>query len=446
MVATEPVHDPQGEVPQPPGLLLQRDDEDVIDDVSELRELVKQLRLELKTNKELVSDLLDASKEDADKEDKHEKETKVPNMSNTYDDHGIQQSLRNFDAKSVCKPVPWNGEDEAEFKMWKERLATYMSSAGDKAWRSIFKFINDMDENEDLDDATKVNTMLIELKISMDLRPDLQDMLYDQLNQYTKGDLLSDIQMNGISQVFESYRKAAVYGKKKTAENVHRARNRVARPEVAGSLSSLETKYRKWKKDLAYLKDIGADDFTETTLVSILVDFLPDEVNKEVNMKVETVGKNSVSLKTLQALIEKIMTREKDRTESRRDRQGRPAHSLEEQERTCPQEQHPEKPEEKPEDLGYYWDDCWGGYIAMAVKRGPDGADEPEAKRTRPEDQEKGKGKSKGKGKGKGKCHICSDEGRYMAQCPQRWYVPKTVFGSWWNALPFHNGKSTGKG
>ena len=51
-----------------------------------------------------------------------------------------------------------------------------MSSAGDKAWRSIFKFINDMDESEDLDDATKVNTMLIELKISMDLRSDLQDM------------------------------------------------------------------------------------------------------------------------------------------------------------------------------------------------------------------------------------------------------------------------------
>ena len=112
----------------------------------------------------------------------------------------------------------------------------------------IFKFINDMYENEDSDDATRVNTMLTELKISMDLRSDFQDMLYDQLNQYTKGDLLSDIQMNGISQVFESYRKATVYGKKKTAENVHRARNRVTRPEVAGSLSSLEAPYREWGK------------------------------------------------------------------------------------------------------------------------------------------------------------------------------------------------------
>jgi len=211
-----------------------------------------------------------------------------------------------------------------------------------------------MDENEDLDDFVKVSDMLIELKISMDLRSDLQDMLYDQLNQHTKQDLLADIQMNGISQIFESYRKAIVYGKKKTAENVHRARNRVARPEVAGNITQLEVKHKKWKKDLMYLKDIGAYDFQETTLVSILVDFLPDEVSREVNMKVDTVGRNTVSLKNLQAMIDRIMTREKDRSESRRDRQGRLTNSLEqgeEQRGTSPQEQQPEKPEEKPEEI-----------------------------------------------------------------------------------------------
>ena len=106
MVATEPVHDPMeqvhegAEVPEPPGLLPQSDDENVIDDITELRLLVKQLRLEIKTKKE--------------KEDKHEKENNKDvnmnnqnvNMSNTYDDSGIQQSLRNFDAKSVqARPV-----------------------------------------------------------------------------------------------------------------------------------------------------------------------------------------------------------------------------------------------------------------------------------------------------------------------------------------------------
>ena len=85
------------------------------------------------------------------------------------------------------------------------------------------------------------------------------------------------------------------------------------------------------------------------------------------------------------------MTREKDRNESRRDRQGRLTNSLEpgeEQGRASSQEQQPEKPEGEPEEIGYYWDDCWRGYIAIAVKRGPDGAEDPEAKRARPEDQE----------------------------------------------------------
>ena len=57
MVATEQVHDPQvedhegTEVPEPPELLPQSDDEDVIDDITELRLLVKQLRMEIRTNR-----------------------------------------------------------------------------------------------------------------------------------------------------------------------------------------------------------------------------------------------------------------------------------------------------------------------------------------------------------------------------------------------------------
>ena len=54
-------------------------------------------------------------------------------------------------------------------------------------------------------------------------------------------------------------------------------------------------------------------------------------------------------------------------------------------------------------------------------------------------------------GKGKGlnpsdhKCFLCGEEGYYKAQCTQRWYVPKNVFGSKWNSLPFLYGKGEGK-
>ena len=58
---------------------------------------------------------------------------------------------------------------------------------------------------------------------------------------------------------------------------------------------------------VAHIMGIGAYDFQETALVSILVDFLPDEVSREVNMRVDTVGKNAVSVKNLQAMIDRIM-------------------------------------------------------------------------------------------------------------------------------------------
>ena len=92
---------------------------------------------------------------------------------------------------------------------------------------------------------------------------------------------------------FESYRKAFVPGKKKTAESVHRARNRVSRPEIAESLEDMEARYKEWKKGIAYLKDIDAYDFGEASLISILLDFLPDEAHKEITSKHETTGHKS---------------------------------------------------------------------------------------------------------------------------------------------------------
>ena len=68
--------------------------------------------------------------------------------------------------------------------------------------------------------------------------------------------------MAGPRTSFESYRKAFNHGKKKTAENVHRARNRVTRPDIAESLPQLEEKYKRWKKDIAYLKEIDAYDLS----------------------------------------------------------------------------------------------------------------------------------------------------------------------------------------
>ena len=102
MVA-EQVQDPMAAAHEPPGLLPQSDDENDIDDISDLRKLVKKLRQQLKNHN-------DTAEEDEDKHDrdKYEKESNA----SAKDRDDIARTLYHFDAKNVGKPTPWDGEKE----------------------------------------------------------------------------------------------------------------------------------------------------------------------------------------------------------------------------------------------------------------------------------------------------------------------------------------------
>ena len=49
-----------------------------------------------------------------------------------------------------------------------------------------------------MDDLRDLEALLQDLNINPDLAEELSETLYDQLTQYTKGELLSDIQMMGL--------------------------------------------------------------------------------------------------------------------------------------------------------------------------------------------------------------------------------------------------------
>ena len=155
------------------------------------------------------------------------------------------------------------------------------------------------------------------------------------------------------------------YGKKKTAENVHRARNRVTGPEIAETIANLKNDTEAGK--------IGAYDFKKQKMVSILMDFVPDEVHKEISMKHETAGKKASSLKTTQLLTEKIIQREKDRAESRKDRKrsGKVAAVADGSEGDSSNfEQHELFVWDHNANAGY------GGFVAAAMKRSRDDDEE----------------------------------------------------------------------
>ena len=354
---------------------------------------------------------------------------------------GMQTFISGFRDKN-------NGEDEAVFKTWLEKLSAHMAGAGGEVWKKVIKHIGEAEED--------VENMMIDLKINPDLSDEMQDMLQDQLTRYTKKELLADVHMGGPEQSLESLRKAMACGGMKTAENVHRARNRVTRPEIAEATGQLEERYRSWKKDNAYLKDIGAYGFKDQTMVSILMDFVPDEVHKEISMKHETACKKAGSLKTIQLMTEKIIQREKDRAESGKDskRSGKVAAVAEGGQGVCSNfEQHQLFVWDHNANAGY------GGFVAAAMKRsrdddeeaaeeGPAAGGPPPSQSARVDDVGGKGGSRKGKGKGKAdrECFLCGLKGHFKAHCPNKWYVPKTQWSSWWNTLPFQKGKAKGKG
>ena len=323
--------------------------------------------------------------------------------------------------------------DEKAFKSWTGKFTMYMSNAGDKIWQNILKKIQSLSNDADLEDEKKVKALVKSIGINPRVAEALQESLYDQMVRYTEGELLSDVPIAGPCLSFNSYRKAYHAGKKKTAENIHRARNRVSRPAIAETMDELEEKFKKWKKDIAYLK-VDAYDYRDNGMISILLDFVPDEVHKEITMKYATVGSNAIDLRTAILEVERIIEREKDRVQSRRDQQTKGKISA--------------LQEEVAEDLNVWNHETnsgYGGFVLAPkrVRQGEEDEEEAQQERSVRGKVETGTGevqqrscKAKG-GKGTGskgaesrKCFTCGEEGHLKAQCPLRWYVPKMVFGN----------------
>ena len=200
----------------------------------------------------------------------------------------------------------------------------------------------------------------------------------------------------------------------------------VSRPEIAESLEDTEARYKQWLKDIACLKDVDAYDIGEAGVISILLDFLPDEAHKEITTKHETTGYESSTLKQVMIEVEKIIQIEGDRKASRKDRKSVGGKKI---------AFAGKGPHHSNDDTQYEYildtsvNDGHGGSI-MTTKCVREDVDEEEDRQTKhrpdaiPEactetGKSKGKGAKGGKGKGLNpadrKCFLCGEEGHYDA-------------------------------
>ena len=110
--------------------------------------------------------------------------------------------------------------------MAKTRRATaHMGGAGDKVCKKVIKHIEEMDEDDNLEAEEDIENMMIDLKINPDLADEMQDMLYDQLTQHTRKELLADVQMGGLEQ------SGSLCGRRCRAARRRRPRTYIA-PEI----------------------------------------------------------------------------------------------------------------------------------------------------------------------------------------------------------------------
>ena len=177
------------------------------------------------------------------------------------DEYSEVNAVGGFGGKNTGKPDPWDGDTEQEFKTWWE---TKFGGKSSRRCRS---------RREAGVEAGRSRTTVGRRTTRCTVR---------SAYSVNKGRITGRDPNCRAWHEFESYRKAFAQGKKKIAENVHKARNRVSRPEIAESLEHMEARYKQWKQDIAYLKDIDAYDFGEAGMISILLDSLPDEAR---NMK-----------------------------------------------------------------------------------------------------------------------------------------------------------------
>ena len=140
-------------------------------------------------------------------------EPAVPEPGEADDAEDLIQAISNFGGKHTSKPSPWNGEDEKAFKSWTEKFTMYMSNAGDKIWRNILEKIQSLSNDADLEDEKKVNTLLKSIGINPMVAEELQESLYDQLVQYTEGELFSDVQIARPMPQFQQLQEGLPRGK-----------------------------------------------------------------------------------------------------------------------------------------------------------------------------------------------------------------------------------------
>ena len=370
-----------------------------------------------------LSDIDDMEVEDLKKMLKDLLKENDKNDSDSYKKTEIV-SVKGCDTRNAKRPTEWTGCVD-EYKVWHVLFNAYLKTF-DPQWKTILQRIlahgSGMVEDKLIGDSKIENFMKLN-GIGLDLREDLQEMLYISLLQYTGGDIRTRVHATGETEAFQAYRWVHYKGTDIDEKKKIELRGQVLNPEPADSVGDVEAKVAKWKSDIARLTSADPMAITLKDRVQPYWSLLPEVIQDHLlNRNFSPTDWESYD--KLEVAVEGFMRRWDLKNSNARKNQekGRNINAI----------SNPDPTEQPIGALDWQWCDYYGKYVAIkplnvAVKRRrtEEGEDEQNAEERASAEQPQNNATPNGQkgGKGKGKrgprdgCWECSGD-HYANECP----------------------------
>ena len=319
--------------------------------------------------------------------------------------------LREINYKDISKPGKYSGTG---WSLWSKNFSSFLERR-DKRWPKLLASISSRSAGPPLNDDAK-NMIAVDLGIyKEELMEAFTNQLFDYLQEYTSGDVLTAILAGGKTGSWETWRYLSEAGKSRQKVNLKDEHRKLMHPKQV-ELEVLLKTIHAWESDLADHVQSGGKAIPEDERIMCIEEICPAPLQEYLSEKAETDEEKMKTYDQYKTAIAAYVTRKL--------RRNKTAKSL----KTLQPDGDGEQPEVEDDDEGNAWKEldrlCSinGDIYALVNNKF---------------DNKKGKGKGLGKGgkagKGSGNgaapmevdhsgkdCYECGELGHIGANCPQR--------------------------
>ena len=319
--------------------------------------------------------------------------------------------LKEINYKDISKPGKYSGTG---WSLWSKNFSSFLERR-DKRWPKLLASISSRSAGPPLNDDAK-NMIAVDLGIyKEELMEAFTNQLFDYLQEYTSGDVLTTILAGGKTGSWETWRSLSEAGKSRQKVNLKEEHRKLMHPKQV-ELEILLKTIHAWESELADHVQSGGKAIPDDERIMCIEEICPAPLQEYLAEKAETDEEKMKTYDQYKTAIAAYVTRK-----LRRSKTAKPLKSLQ-------PDGDGEQPEVEDEDENNAWKELGrlcsiNGDIYALVNNKFDNK--------RGKGKGFGKGGKAGKGSGNGAtpmevdhsgkdCYECGELGHIGANCPQR--------------------------